>query len=502
MELVFQQERTEYLRTVGWEAFAKEETMETIVPDSQPDVARIVDCFGNVLVQTKECRGGAVSVSGGVQAGVLYVPETEDAVCVIPLYIPFSVKKEFAAADGEGTFVCEVTLGSLDARILNSRKVIVRAELLCRFCFLAPQELTLYALAERPDCLQMQMRTMPFVLPLEVGEKGFPLNDELELPATAEPVDRILSLRATVEPEERKQIGNKAVFKGRLCVHLLYCGMDGGLYPVDTQVPFSQYIEMNRDLTDCELRLYPLLSGLEAEPDGQLECRRLLLSASLLVQCVVYGEKAVAVTEDAYCTHGEWKPEWAECAVNGRLDVQQTRNALSLHENVNARNVLDAWLTAGLPVVSRGGDSVQLRTPLAGNILYYDDAGALQGRPVRGSCVYETKLHPQASCRAGEGVLRELRASVEADGIELRGTLAQTVEAYAEHTLRQLSGAEIGEEAATQARRPSVILRRAMPNETLWSIAKSCRTTVADICAANGLTAEDGVPERLLLIPM
>ena len=49
--------------------------------------------------------------------------------------------------------------------------------------------------------------------------------------------------------------------------------------------------------------------------------------------------------------------------------------------------------------------------------------------------------------------------------------------------------------------RPSVVIRRMERGEALWDIAKSCGSTVADICSANTLPGEDADAGTLLLIP-
>ena len=152
--------------------------------------------------------------------------------------------------------------------------------------------------------------------------------------------------------------------------------------------------------------------------------------------------------------------------------------------------------------MSRNGDALTLRLPLSGNAMYYDSEGALQGKPIRSVWECELQLHPDAAARVHEVALRDFSASADADGIALRCTVTQEVETQAMHELRQLCGGAIGEETDAGERRPSVILRRGMPDESLWSVAKACRTTVDAICAANHLEAEDGIQGRLLLIPM
>lgn len=92
MELAFEEKKMPYLSLVARQVLYQEETAESIVPDSSPDMARIVDCSGRVLLRSKDCRDGSVTISGGVQAEILYQAEEESGLRSLHVYLPFSVR--------------------------------------------------------------------------------------------------------------------------------------------------------------------------------------------------------------------------------------------------------------------------------------------------------------------------------------------------------------------------------------------------------------------------
>ena len=49
-------------------------TAESVVPDTQEDILRILGTAGFAAVRTKNAADGVVSVTGVVMASVLYVP--------------------------------------------------------------------------------------------------------------------------------------------------------------------------------------------------------------------------------------------------------------------------------------------------------------------------------------------------------------------------------------------------------------------------------------------
>ena len=70
MELIFETKTADYLREVFSSVIAQEESGESIVPDSHPDVGQILQTFGTVVLRGKECRNGSIHLSGGVLLAV------------------------------------------------------------------------------------------------------------------------------------------------------------------------------------------------------------------------------------------------------------------------------------------------------------------------------------------------------------------------------------------------------------------------------------------------
>lgn len=93
--------------------------------------------------------------------------------------------------------------------------------------------------------------------------------------ASKPPVERLLKCVYALDTAERKTIGNKAVFKGRLTVHILYESPDGSLQRQETELPFSQFAELEQDLDEGDLTVFLALTSAETEPGAaSSDCRR------------------------------------------------------------------------------------------------------------------------------------------------------------------------------------------------------------------------------------
>lgn len=501
MELVFQDSQLEYLSRILCETVSQEQTADVIIPDSYPDADRVVDAFGTLLVRSEECTAGSASVAGIVQAGVLFVSEQGEVECV-QAQIPFSVRRDFSAEQENCTLQCRCALRSVDARPLNSRKLLVRVGISCTLCVYAPQKHTCYDIAEPAENLQLRRIELPLQMPLGLGERSFGLNEELELPNGKPAISRLLKCLYRTQLQEQRVVGSKAVFKGDLLVHALYEGDDEGLHAHEWSVPFSQYAELERELDDSDLQTILSLTSVETEPDAQVDSRRLLISANLLAQCVAEGKQKLNIIIDAFCTDAELAPQFDEWKVSGILDRQNLRETAITESSEPAGSVVDAWMYPDEAGKQRMGDKARIELPLNCNVLYYDAEGALRGKTLRPNVQFETELSENASCAVTEVTGGELFCAAGSGGISLRTPVSITVESSAVHPLRAVCGGEISPLQQESARKPALILRRTDSDEEIWQIAKDCRTSVRAIKEANDLTGETVPENTLLLIPM
>ncbi len=501
MELVFQENRLTYPAKIFSETVSTEQTADLIVPDSMADCDRIIDSFGTVIVRSEDCAGGSAAISGYVLAGVLFVDEAGE-IHRLEAQIPFQVRRELPQTDGTCQMCSRCLLRSVDARPLNSRKVLIRVGVSCTMTVFAEQTHTCYDLTAPAPTLQLKRTELPLRMPVALGEKTFPLNEELELPSGKTAIGRLLKCLCRLQVGEQKLVGNKAVFKGAAVVHVLYEDADGELHTHEWEAPFSQYAEMERELDDCELQTALALTAFEGEPDGQLDSRRVFLSAEVRAQCTAIGQQRVTLIEDAYCTDGELTPQWDDWAVSGVLDRQQLRETASATSEQGAKSVIDAWVYADVPSRQRSGTDMELEMPLSCNVLLTDTEGKLQGRTLRTGVTLRTEVAENGQCAMTEFSGSAVLPSASAAGLELRIPVAVTIETTAEHSLRSICGGSIEPSAETDERKAAVILRRTSGEEELWDIAKSLRTPVDAIAEVNALQGPTIPANTMLLIPM
>ena len=501
MELVFQEQKLEILSKILCDTVSQEQTADVIIPDSFSDAERVVDAFGTLLIRAEECSGDSAAVSGTVQAGALFVGE-DGSVQRVDAEIPFSVRRDFPKQADECIMQSSCILRSVDARLLNSRKVLLRVCVSCTICVYAPKVCTSYDISEPAPNLQIKRSVLPMRMPVQLGEKSFALNEVLEVPNGKPEIVRLLKCLYRTDIEEQRMVGNKAVFKGNLTVHALYTGEDEELCTYDWNIPFSQYAELERELDEGDLRTELSMTSAEAEPDSQFGSRRLIVSANLLAQCTVFQVQNVSVIEDAFCTDADFAPTWEEWSLTGILDQQEFRETTTAESEQQAQRIVDAWILPDEAGMQRIDGQMQIELPISCSVLYFDTDGNLQGRTLRPTVRMQTDIAENAQCNVAQVSGGELFCAAGNSGISLRLPVRVSVDSFAEQTIRAVSGGEITPTEQTAQRRPAVLLRLTDREESLWEIAKSCRADMRLITAANELNGGTVPAGTLLLIPM
>ena len=246
MELLFDREQLRCFERLADVTLCQEETLETIVPDACPDILRIVQVCGQAYLTGKQAREGTASVSGCVRASILYQPEDGEGLKCMETSLPFAAQAEAPGFTSQGQVSAAVRLRSADARVLNPRKVLLRADLAIDITALQPVELEICQgiLEGGEQGVQQQIQQQEADPLCAVEEKPFTFSEQIRV-AGNQSLARLLSLRAEPVCTESKLIGAKLIFKGEVNVQMLYQGEDGSLMAQRQSLPFSQTMEVN-----------------------------------------------------------------------------------------------------------------------------------------------------------------------------------------------------------------------------------------------------------------
>ena len=498
MELKFERTLCRCMRSILRETKNLEQTQELRLPDGMPDIGRVVGAWGQIMLRSKEWRGDGISASGGVTVWVMYVPEDGSDVQCVDVWVPFQAKWDFSETDRDGVIRLFPLLRSADARTVSARKLMIRVGIGLLAEALIPYEVDIYQPSEDVGDIELLRHTYPVKLLKEAREKTFLLDEELMLPGSCEPIDKLMRYEMLPQLVESRVMAGKVVFRGNGLLHILYRGENGTINTWNFEIPFSQFEELEEEFSsDADARIALALTSLELD---QMEDGSLRLKCGLVAQCVIEDKMIMEIAEDAYSPRKEVTPCFQEVFLPAVLEERADPTAGEVTLEAECARVLDLSFMPDHPTVNRRGDCAVIGQTGVFQVLYMDTAGGLQTSLRRWEQEFTLNAANDSAvstCICPNGFPT---AQGNSGSISVKGSI--DLKTYTESLVNQkmISAVEIGEEKRPDKNRPSVILRR-VEGETLWDMAKCCGTTVRAICQVNGLNDEPD-PGKMLLIPV
>lgn len=505
MELEFERETLRCYELAADLTLCQEETLESIVPDACPDILHIADVCGQAMLGSRQAKEGLAVVTGTVRAAVLYRPEGGGpGLSRMEVSLPFTCQAEAPGLTEAGAVLARVRLKTAEARALNPRKILLRADLAV--------ELTAWQPVERRVCCGAaeccgeslcQRREQYSCCPVTaVGEKPFSVQTDLRLPAAQGESLQCLALQVQALCSEHKRIGSKLIFKGSLLLSCLLQNAAGGLTAQQEAVPFSQVMEAPEgEDGGCDPILIQV-ADVKTEPDP--EGGTLRVTVELVAQGELRCRRTVTLLRDVYSTRCQMEVRTARqplCLGNESfVRTVPVRELIDTERPI--RSVVSAWVALGSVTQGEEKGRTALSAQVCVSVLCLDEEEQVQTltKTIPVPCPMDG-LPAGAALRCRVFCPGEVFAAPVAGGMELRFSLEFRCLAVQCGEVSFVESAVLGEARGQEGRRPSLVLRRAETGESLWDLAKQYGTTTERIAQANGLEGETPPAHRMLLIP-
>ena len=376
MELEFDRDVIQGCEVLADGTVCQEETLESIVPDACPDILRIVAVCGQAALNGKQAKEGMAQASGTVRAVILYQPEAGGGLRRMEAALPFTAQLEAPGLTDRGTVQACVRLRGAEARALNPRKVLLRADLAVDLTAFQPKEQVCCQGVLEPEANGVQEKiTEGETYQLSaVQEKPFTFSDQVRLNGGPGEAAQLLACRAVPLCGECKLIGTKLIFKGAVELQILMQEAGGGLTSYHESMPFSQVMEVPGVGESGDCRLAVELTQYSCEPSGE-DGRTLELTVDLLAQAQIWSRRPVSVLQDLYSTAFQTQVEREDQSLWQLLELSsRVQNVRELFETGTApRSVVDSWASLGEIRRSREGEELVLEGEVQVTVLYLDE---------------------------------------------------------------------------------------------------------------------------------
>lgn len=308
------------------------------VPDYKPDMLRIIESSGKIVLEDVKSGENQVHVKGKLQFMVMYVGEHgEISIQSLESNIPLEETMHIEGLKALDTVRLDTQLEDLRIGIINSRKMSIQAIITM---MAVKEEVNQVELAleavEKQDTENLKEECE--IMQLRVHKRDMMrVREEIILPKSKNNIHEILWKEVSMNVKEIRLLQGKINVCGSLLVFVLYQG-EGKIEWIREEIPFTKEVECD----GCSEGMIPQIQSslksceLEVKTDDDVEERIILTDAVIDMDIRIYEEEMVTLLSGIYSTSQELIPvthtcefqrlignNIAKCRLNHRLRIQR-----------------------------------------------------------------------------------------------------------------------------------------------------------------------------------
>lgn len=473
----------------------KEESRDAVVPDTYPDISDVLCCEAKLMIRSKDVSSGRVRSEINVCSNVIYKGE-DGKIYSLELIMPAVFEAEDEAIEEQCFATAKLRLLKLEARALNPRKIIVRAEVEGELSVYCLSKLILNSDVEDEEHIKSKICTRQMSYVSAVMEKTFAVTDEILLPAAAEGAKNLTLSGCDYTVDDIKSVGTKLIIKGKTKCRIYYINNMGEICQNDCSSDYSQIIELGIESSQGMNSLWMIPSGAYCSyQEGE---NRVSLELHMVAQVVCRSTVPVEYIDDAYSNRYKLEQERKDIKIEYAEEPLRIRESsrLLFETSEQASNIIYSWLWTEPPIISASG----MKIPL--NLVYVCQNGDRIWSENRRA---EVSLHlpvMENHYVINRTETQDWTIIPVPGGVELRLEVTGEVYAHYEDTVNCVYEIAYNEdEQLDNSAKPSLTLLRVHKDDDLWKLARDNCSSPDVILSVNGiedLTSSDG---KLILIP-
>ncbi|HOJ12696.1 MAG TPA: DUF3794 domain-containing protein [Clostridiales bacterium] len=483
---------------------------DIIVPDTKPDIGRILFADGDAYIPNITVDDGNISMDGVIRYKILYV-EDNPGQNIIALNINTDFEHSMDVPDVgkgmEGRVKCDVE--HVDCQIVNGRKVNVKSILRVKSNITEENEYYFINDIEDNEDIQILRNSVSINKFIGTSQDICTVKESFEVPSGNPSIREILRNDIKITDIECKITDNKIILKGDANIQTLYAGDDKeeSIRFMEHEIPFTHVLDLpgineESDIhSDYDIQNYSF-EPLEDE-DGEFR----FMNGEIQIKIWILGsaKEDIDVIADAYGLRMDLSLE--KTKVSMEEFVVGNRSQAVLKETLTAENdypeIIEIFNVFSRPVLSEyevGENRICIEGIVNNHILYYSNSPEQpifcwnQDIPFK-QTVEVQGVKPGMACEVNLEIEHSNYNMLSHREVEIRLVIGiasrfyDTVEvSFIEKVLENPTG-----EGRVRQLRPSITLYFVQEEDSLWNIAKKYRTTIDDIIRENKIDDLDSI---------
>ena len=478
-----------------------------VVPDIKPDILNSINADGTVCIYKKEIMDGKLKVEGCINAYIIYLADDEQTlVRSLNTSLNFSQTIDFAQLRVGMRIESNISIKSIECRVLNGRKINVRAML--DIDLKAYSNENLEFLKEIENIKDVQLLKKDFSINSLLGSENTKVyaKDTVVIDNIDE-LAEIMKVNIDIRNSETKVSYNKVLVKADSIVKIMYLTQDGRICVKTCSIPIMGFIDMP-DVTDenmCEVK-YEIKNVL-IKPNS-IEEHSIYVEIEIDVNCNIYKTQSLDMIQDLYSPSVNLA--YKQKIIRTMSRKQEIKDLCPIRDKqfiseIGKNKIYDVDIRTNILSQSNLQDRIIYQGEIELKFTFESNTNAnIETKTIMVPFDYNMNcpgVKPSSKVSTSIEIAMQDFVVMPDESIDIKIDLKFIVNSFENEDINVIQEVNIEENRDTQ--RYSIIIYFTKPGDSLWKIAKRFRSTVNAIATLNGIEDENkiGVGEQLF-IPM
>lgn len=471
---------------------------DEIVPDIKPDVLSIIGTNGNVCIKERDIQDGKIKLTGNINIYTLYVADDEQAsIKCINSNLDFSKMIEDDNIKQKMQLEQKITIKSIDARVINGRKINLKVELCISFCIYSNDDISILKDVENVSDLQRLNKTCSINSLIGYGNTNAYAKDTLKIEKT-DNLQEIIKVKTSITNKESKISYNKVLAKADLNVKVVYITDENKINNASITIPVMGFVDVQNanENNICESMFN--IKYLNIKPNN-IEEHSIYIESEIGINCSVYETKEIQLIEDLYSPSKELEYSQSNIKVlKSKKNLKQICNIRSQDKitEIGKNRIYDVEIT---PIILNREIS-NGRIVYEGNIILTflfgpdENMRTINSKTITKPFnfnVVDDEIKEDTRIENSIEIMSQDFIVMPDESIDIRVDLEFDLEILNSEKINIIN--EIKEAELQERERYSIIIYYTKPGDTLWNIAKKFGSTIDDIVKVNNIEDEDKI---------
>lgn len=477
---------------------------DILVPDTKPDVMKIVQVEAVPFVGMAEVVDSGIRVTGEIAYYIVYRAMDQDKTRGISMTYPFSQTINVPEAKKGMNARVKADIRNIIYSLPNERKVSIKSELVFKYVVSEKGEIDLIQGLKEGSDIQTKESQETFYNVISTKQEILDAREDIVIPESVPKIGEILQVSSNIANTDYKVSYNKILVKGDINIEMLYLEDNdtNNVFTYTTTIPFTGMIEFENIAENYRFDIKYSLRNLEiTKGEGNM----LNISAEVFADAIMFEEKQVRYVNDFYSTNSNLLFDKSDVAVIKNKEIIEKQ--VTLKDNIGTTDENNR-------IVSYRIGTQHLNSKISGSNLYVDG-------PLKVAITFENKdtgiidsktydILVDTTIALGKDVedknvdvdivVESKAVAVQNGNIEANITLNIKVEIENIDKITIIGNIE--EENLNPDSFDSMYMYIVKKGDTLWDIAKKYKTTVDKIANTNNIVDENKIDigQKILII--